>query len=239
MSPRQKRMALVFGIIAGVSVAGALALNAFRQNVTFFFDPTQVASGEVTSGERFRLGGMVTKGSVQRAPGSLEVHFVVTDFKHDVPVSYTGVLPDLFREGQGVVAHGRMSGNTFVADEVLAKHDEKYMPPEVARSLKKRQEEGAMPGGQPPTRATQVPPSGVLNTSPGALTTLPGASTTLPGALTTHFAGPTASSAGPTTGSAGPTVTAGALSANSAASIAVAGGPSRSPAATTPTPGGA
>jgi cytochrome c-type biogenesis protein CcmE len=246
MSPRQKRMALVFGIIAGVSVAGALALNAFRQNVTFFFDPTQVASGEVTSGERFRLGGMVTKGSVQRAPGSLEVHFVVTDFKHDVPVSYTGVLPDLFREGQGVVAHGRMTGNTFVADEVLAKHDEKYMPPEVARSLKKRQEEGAMPGGQPPTRATQVPPSGVLNTSPGALTTLPGALTTLPGALTTlpgalttHFAGPTASSAGPTTGSAGPTVTAGALSANSAASIAVAGGPSRSPAATTPTPGGA
>ena len=147
MTPRRKRMTLVLGIIAGVSVAGALALNAFRQNVTFFFDPTQVATGHVPSGERFRLGGMVTKGSVQRAPGSLEIHFVVTDFKHEVPVSYTGVLPDLFREGQGVVAHGKMSGTTFVADEVLAKHDEKYMPPEVARSLKKRQGESATPGG--------------------------------------------------------------------------------------------
>lgn len=146
MTPRQKRMTLVLGIIVGVSIAGALALSAFRQNVTFFFDPTQVASGKVPAGERFRLGGMVTKGSVQRAPGSLEVQFVVTDFKHEVAVKYTGVLPDLFREGQGVVAHGRMSGNTFVADEVLAKHDEKYMPPEVARSLKKKPEDAA-PGG--------------------------------------------------------------------------------------------
>jgi cytochrome c-type biogenesis protein CcmE len=122
-----------------VSIAGALALSAFRQNVTFFFDPSQVAAGEVPSGERFRLGGMVTQGSLHRAPGSLEVHFVVTDFNHEVPVSYTGVLPDLFREGAGVVAHGRLEGDgTFVADEVLAKHDEKYMPPEVARSLKRR-----------------------------------------------------------------------------------------------------
>jgi len=147
MTPRRKRLVLVLGIIAGVSIAGALALSAFRQSVTFFFDPTQVTAGEVPAGERFRLGGMVTKGSVQRAPGSLEVRFVVTDFKHDIPVSYTGVLPDLFREGQGVVAHGRMSGATFVADEVLAKHDEKYMPPEVAKSLKKRQGETAAPGG--------------------------------------------------------------------------------------------
>jgi cytochrome c-type biogenesis protein CcmE len=140
-------MTLVFGIIAGVSIAGALALSAFRQNVTFFFDPTQVASGQVRPGERFRLGGMVTKGSVQRAPGSLEVRFIVTDFRHDVPVTYTGVLPDLFREGQGVVAHGKIVGGTFVADEVLAKHDEKYMPPEVARSLKKRPGESVAPGG--------------------------------------------------------------------------------------------
>lgn len=143
MTPRRKRLVLVLGIVAGVSIAGALALSAFRQNVTFFFDPTQVASGQVPAGERFRLGGMVTKGSVQRSPGSLEVRFVVTDFKHEVPVSYTGVLPDLFREGQGVVAHGRMSGSTFVADEVLAKHDEKYMPPEVAKSLKKKPEAAA------------------------------------------------------------------------------------------------
>jgi cytochrome c-type biogenesis protein CcmE len=143
MTPRQRRMTLVLGIVAGVSIAGALALSAFRQNVTFFFDPSQVAAGAVPPGQSFRLGGMVTKGSVQREPGSLEVHFVVTDFKHEVPVSYSKVLPDLFREGQGVVAHGRMNNGTFVADDVLAKHDEKYMPPEVARSLKKP----AAPGG--------------------------------------------------------------------------------------------
>jgi len=151
MTPRRRRMALVFGIVAGVSIAGALALSAFRRNVTFFFDPSQVAAGQVPAGERFRLGGMVTKGSLTRAPGSLELHFVVTDFSHDVPVSYTGVLPDLFREGAGVVAHGRMRvDGTFVADEVLAKHDEKYMPPEVARSLKRRHGESRSDGATPP-----------------------------------------------------------------------------------------
>jgi cytochrome c-type biogenesis protein CcmE len=139
MTPRQRRLGLVLGIVVGVSIAGALALSAFRNNVTFFFDPSQVVAGQVPAGERFRLGGMVIKGSVQRAPGSLELHFVVTDFAHDVPVSYSGVLPDLFREGAGVVAQGRLrSDGTFVADEVLAKHDEKYMPPAVARSLKRR-----------------------------------------------------------------------------------------------------
>ena len=139
MTPRRRRMALVLGIVAGVSIAGALALSAFRQNVTFFFDPSQVAAGRAPAGQSFRLGGMVTQGSLQRAPGSLEVHFMVTDFSHNVPVSYSGVLPDLFREGAGVVAHGRLRADgTFVADEVLAKHDEKYMPPEVARSLKRR-----------------------------------------------------------------------------------------------------
>jgi len=139
MTPRQRRMTLVFGIVAGVGVAGALALSAFRNNVTFFFDPSKVAAGEVKPGQHFRLGGMVTKGSVKREPGSLEVHFTVTDFDHDVPVTYTGVLPDLFREGTGVVANGRLRNDgTFVADEVLAKHDEKYMPPEVAKSLKRR-----------------------------------------------------------------------------------------------------
>jgi cytochrome c-type biogenesis protein CcmE len=137
MTPRRRRLFLVLGILAGVGIAGALALSAFRENVMFFFDPSQVAAGAVPVDQRFRLGGMVTKGSVQRAPGSLEVHFVVTDFKHQVPVSYTGVLPDLFREGQGVIAHGRMNhSGTFVADEVLAKHDEKYMPPVVQKSLK-------------------------------------------------------------------------------------------------------
>jgi cytochrome c-type biogenesis protein CcmE len=130
-------MLLVAAILAGVTVAGVLALQAFRSNVMFFFDPSQVAAGQVPVGERFRLGGMVTKGSVQRASGSLEVRFVVTDFAKQVPVLYSGVLPDLFREGQGVVANGRLRADgTFVADEVLAKHDENYMPPEVARSLK-------------------------------------------------------------------------------------------------------
>ena len=137
MTPRRRRLILVVGILAGVSIATALALRAFQENVMFFFNPSQVAAGEAPTDARFRLGGMVAKGSVQRTPGSLEVRFVVTDFKRDVPVVYSGVLPDLFREGQGVVAHGRLNADgVFVADEVLAKHDEKYMPPEVSRSLK-------------------------------------------------------------------------------------------------------
>ncbi len=136
MTPRRRRLLWVLGILVGVAAAGGLALRAFQQNVMFYFDPSKIAAGEVKPGQRFRLGGMVEKGSVQRIPGTLEVRFVVTDFRHSVPVRYSNVLPDLFREGAGVVAHGRLDANgTFVADEVLAKHDEKYMPPEVARSL--------------------------------------------------------------------------------------------------------
>jgi len=154
VTPRRRRLVLVLGILAGVSIAGALALSAFRDNVTFFFDPSQVAAGQVPAGARFRLGGMVREGSLQRAPGSLEVRFVVTDFSHDVPVSYSSVLPDLFREGAGVVAHGRLRADgTFVADEVLAKHDEKYMPPEVARSLKRRHGESRTDGADAPGAA--------------------------------------------------------------------------------------
>ena len=150
MTPRQRRMALVAGIVVGVGIAGALALRAFRENVMFYFDPTQVAAGQVKPGQRFRLGGMVVKGSLQRTPGSLDVRFAVTDFRSTVPVRYGNVLPDLFREGAGVVAHGRLNTQgVFVADEVLAKHDEKYMPPEVARSLKRA---GAVP---PPATGVQ------------------------------------------------------------------------------------
>ncbi|HXY75544.1 MAG TPA: cytochrome c maturation protein CcmE [Steroidobacteraceae bacterium] len=160
MTPRRRRMILVLGILAGVSIAGALALSAFRHNVTFFFNPTEVASGAVPRGERFRLGGMVAQGSLLRTPGSLEVHFVVTDFNHDVPVSYSSVLPDLFREGAGVVAHGRLrSDGTFVADEVLAKHDEKYMPPPVARALQNRRGESRAQTAQPQTATATAAPA--------------------------------------------------------------------------------
>ena len=138
MSPRRRRLVLVLGILAGVGIATALALQAFRSNVMFFFDPSRVVAGEVKQGQRFQLGGMVKEGSLARQQGSIEVRFLVTDFKHEVPVVYRGVLPDLFREGSGVVTHGRLQPDgSFLADEVLAKHDEKYMPPQVERSLKK------------------------------------------------------------------------------------------------------
>jgi len=136
MMARHKRMVVVACIVAGVGLAAFLAMQAFRANVMFFFDPSQVVAGEVPAGQRFRLGGMVVKGSIEKKPGTLDVHFLVTDYKHTVPVTYSKILPDLFRDGQGVVAHGTMQAGTFIADEVLAKHDEKYMPPEVARSLK-------------------------------------------------------------------------------------------------------
>jgi cytochrome c-type biogenesis protein CcmE len=105
----------------------------------FYYDPSQIAAGQAPLQKRFRVGGMVVKGSVSRKPGDLQVRFVLSDFAHQVPVEYTGVLPDLFREGQGIIAHGTMGPDgAFIADEVLAKHDEKYMPPEVAASLKQK-----------------------------------------------------------------------------------------------------
>jgi cytochrome c-type biogenesis protein CcmE len=145
MTPRQRRIALVVGIVAGVSLAALLAMRAFQDNVMFFFDPSQVASGDAPVDKRFRLGGMVRPGTIERAPGSLQMQFVVTDFQRDVPVRYTGVVPDLFRENQGVVAHGRLGADgIFVADEILAKHDENYMPPEVAKAIKEKHG-GVMP----------------------------------------------------------------------------------------------
>jgi len=139
MTPRRKRLYVVLGIVAGVAASVSLAVLASRENIMFYYDPTQIAAGKAPTAKRFRVGGMVVKGSVQRRPGDLEVRFVLTDFAHQVPVEYTGVLPDLFREGQGIIAHGTMGADgAFVADEVLAKHDEKYMPPEVAASLKQK-----------------------------------------------------------------------------------------------------
>jgi cytochrome c-type biogenesis protein CcmE len=134
--PRHKRLLMVLGIVAGVGVAAALALTAFKENVMLFYSPTELAAKAPGAAERFRLGGMVEKGTLKKTEGTLDVQFYVTDYKHTVEVKYSGILPDLFREGQGVVAHGRMQGNVFVADEILAKHDEKYMPPEVAKALK-------------------------------------------------------------------------------------------------------
>jgi cytochrome c-type biogenesis protein CcmE len=129
-------MTLVLGIVAGVSVAAWLGLQAFKANVMLYYDPTDLTAQMPPDGERFRLGGMVEKGSLRKTSGTLDIQFLVTDYKHTVAVEYSGILPDLFREGQGVVAHGRMKSGTFVADEILAKHDENYMPPEVAESLK-------------------------------------------------------------------------------------------------------
>jgi len=136
MTPRRRRMLLVGMVLAGVVVSATLALRAFNENLLYFFSPTQVVAGEAPTERSFRLGGMVLEDSIQRAEGSLTISFVVTDFANSVPVTYTGLLPDLFQEGQGVVTRGSFDGNgQFVAEEVLAKHDENYMPPEVADAL--------------------------------------------------------------------------------------------------------
>jgi cytochrome c-type biogenesis protein CcmE len=136
MTPRQKRMVTVVAILAGVGIATTFALKAFNQNLLYYYSPTQISAGEAPTSRTFRVGGLVQNNSVKREPGSLEVTFVLTDFEKEVPVSYTGILPDLFREGQGIIARGKLDNGRFVAEEVLAKHDENYMPPEVKDSLK-------------------------------------------------------------------------------------------------------
>jgi cytochrome c-type biogenesis protein CcmE len=129
-------MVTVVAILAGVGIATAFALKAFNQNLLYYYSPTQISAGEAPTARTFRVGGLVQNNSVTRQPGSLEVTFVLTDFQKEVPVSYTGILPDLFREGQGIIARGKLDDGRFVAEEVLAKHDENYMPPEVKESLK-------------------------------------------------------------------------------------------------------
>ena len=138
MKPRHKRLAIIIGALAALGVATALVLNAFQSNLVFFYTPSQIAKGEAPKGRAFRVGGMVKAGSVQRQ--DMTVRFVVTDTAREIPVNYTGILPDLFREGKGVVAQGKLGADgQFVASEVLAKHDENYMPPEAQHAVDQAQ----------------------------------------------------------------------------------------------------
>ena len=140
MKPRHKRFAMIAGGLAALAVAAAFVLSAFRENLVFFFTPTQIAANEVPHGRAFRIGGLVEPGSLKRLPDGVSVQFVVTDTAKSVKVVYRGILPDLFREGKGVVTQGKLGPDgTFVASEVLAKHDENYTPPAAADAVAKAQ----------------------------------------------------------------------------------------------------
>jgi len=150
MKPRQKRAAAIVLGLAALGGAAALVLNAFQSNLVFFFSPSQVMAEEAPRDRSFRIGGLVQEGSLQRQAGSLTIRFAVTDTAHHIPVTYTGLLPDLFKEGKGVVAQGKLgTDGVFHADQVLAKHDENYMPPEAAEALK-----NARPGAQHQSMST-------------------------------------------------------------------------------------
>lgn len=139
MTPvRRQRLILILLMVAGIGIAVTFALKSFNENLMYFFSTTEVAEGKAPKDAKFRLGGMVVDGSVERPNKDVMVRFGLTDYSKQVTVEYSGILPDLFREGQGIVANGRLnSEGVFIAEEVLAKHDENYMPPEVAESLKK------------------------------------------------------------------------------------------------------
>lgn len=140
MKPRHKRIALIFAGLAILGVASALVLNAFQSNLVFFFTPTQVMAKEAPLNKNFRIGGMVEQGSLKRLPDGLTVEFRVTDTARTMPVVYQGILPDLFKEGKGVVAQGKLSEDgVFHANQVLAKHDENYMPPDAAHAIEQAQ----------------------------------------------------------------------------------------------------
>ena len=147
MNPlRKKRLIIILAIVVGVGAAVALALSALQQNINLFYTPTQIANGEAPLDTRIRAGGMVEAGSLKRSGDSLDVQFVVTDFNKSVTIQYRGILPDLFREGQGIVALGKLNAQgVVVADEVLAKHDEKYMPPEVTKALNESGQSAPVP----------------------------------------------------------------------------------------------
>ncbi len=138
MKPRHKRLAVAGGLVVAVAAAAALVLNAFQSNLVFFYSPSQVAAHEAPQGHTFRIGGMVRQGTLKR--DGIRADFIVTDTAREIPVRYEGILPDLFKEGKGVVAQGQLKDGIFVAREVLAKHDENYMPPEAADALKRAQQ---------------------------------------------------------------------------------------------------
>ena len=143
MTARQKRLAIIVGILVAVAAATTLVLNAFRSNLVFFYSPSQVAAHEAPENRLFRIGGLVVAGSLKR--DGVDVSFTVTDLAQSMPVHYRGILPDLFKEGKGVVAQGKLGPDgVFTAQEVLAKHDENYMPPEAAAALKQAADHGGM-----------------------------------------------------------------------------------------------
>jgi cytochrome c-type biogenesis protein CcmE len=140
VKPRHKRLAIIVGGLAALGVAAALVLNAFQSNLVFFYSPSQILANEAPQGKTLRIGGMVEEGSLKRESDGLTVRFLVTDTAKAVPVVYKGILPDLFKEGKGVVAQGRLDADgVFRASEVLAKHDENYMPPEAAHAMEQAQ----------------------------------------------------------------------------------------------------
>lgn len=144
MKTRYKRIALIVGGLVVLGLVVALVLNAFQSNLVFFFSPTQVAAGEAPKGQAFRIGGMVKMGSIQREPDGVTMRFVITDTEQDMAVAYKGILPDLFKEGKGAVAEGKLAADgLFIAGTVLAKHDENYMPPEAAKALGDAQQRAA------------------------------------------------------------------------------------------------
>ena len=141
MKPRYKRAAIIVGALIAIGVAAVLILNALNSNIALYVTPSEVAAGKSPAGQVFRIGGMVKDGSVKR--DGLTVHFVITDMVKDIPVAYTGILPDLFKEGKGAVIQGRLNPDgQFIASEVLAKHDENYMPPEAKHALEQAQKNG-------------------------------------------------------------------------------------------------
>jgi cytochrome c-type biogenesis protein CcmE len=141
VKPRHKRAAIIVGALIAIAIAAVLILNALNSNIALYVTPSEVAAGKSPAGQAFRIGGMVKDGSVKR--DGLTVHFVITDMVKDIPVAYTGILPDLFKEGKGAVIQGRLNPDgQFVASEVLAKHDENYMPPEAKHALEQAQKNG-------------------------------------------------------------------------------------------------